>query len=252
MNDVARLFGARAQTYADFRPHYPPELFDWLAKHSPDRQSALDIACGNGQASLPLLTHFKQVLACDASLEQLRETPDVQGLERFVATAETLPLADANLDLIVVAQALHWFSTPSFYEEAQRLLKPGGLFCAWCYGLMRIDPELDPLIEHFYASTLANYWLNGRTSVDAGYRDLQPPFARVSVPPFNLETQWSLAHLLGYLRTWSAVQRWEQTNGRDPVTEIEPSIKHAWGDPDSLKTIRWPLHFLAGYPAGPA
>ena len=72
MNEVTALFGARAQDYASFRPHYPDSLFAWLAAQCRQRQRALDIACGNGQASQPLRQHFAQVLACDASVEQLR------------------------------------------------------------------------------------------------------------------------------------------------------------------------------------
>ena len=138
MSEIARLFGNRASAYASFRPHYPPALFAWLAAHSPGRERALDIACGNGQASRPLLTHFHQVLACDASPEQLRAAPDLHGVDCFAADASALPLADASLDLVTVAQALHWFATPAFFAEARRLLRPGGLFCAWCYSLLQI------------------------------------------------------------------------------------------------------------------
>lgn len=248
MSDVARLFGARAQAYASFRPHYPAELFAWLAEHSPARHRALDIACGNGQASRPLLTRFEQVLACDASVEQVLAATELLEIGCFVATAEAVPLKDASLDLIVVAQALHWFATPAFFQEVRRLLKPGGLFCAWCYSLLHIEPELDALIEQLYHETLAGYWPNGRASVDAGYRDLQPPFPRLPVPPFAMKAQWSFTHLTGYLRTWSAVQRWEQAKGRDPIAELSPALAQAWGDITKPRTVRWPLHFLAGHP----
>lgn len=248
MSEVARLFGARAQAYASFRPHYPAELFAWLAERSPSRHRALDIACGNGQASRPLLSRFDQVLACDASLEQVQAAPELLEIDCFVATAEAIPLRSASLDLIVVAQALHWFATPDFFQEVRRLLKPGGLFCAWCYSLMRIEPALDALIEQLHNETLAGYWPQGRASVEAGYRDLQPPFARLCVPPFAIETQWSFEHLTGYLRTWSAVQRWEQAQGRDPIMELSPALAQAWGDITQPRIVRWPLHFLTGHP----
>lgn len=246
MSEIAQLFGARAEAYADFRPQYPESLFNWLASHSPGHLRALDIACGNGQASRPLRQHFKQVLACDASLEQLRVAEDLHGITLFAATAEAQPLAGASLDLIVVAQALHWFATPAFFAEVARLLKPGGLFCAWCYGLMRIDATLDALIDQFYRGTLAGYWPDGRASVDAGYRDIQMPFRRIEPPAFTLEAHWSFTHLTGYLRTWSAVQRWERQGGRDPVAELTPALRQAWGDLDRPRLVRWPLHLLAG------
>ncbi|MBU1283326.1 MAG: class I SAM-dependent methyltransferase [Gammaproteobacteria bacterium] len=245
---VSRLFGARADAYASFRPHYPASLFAWLAAQCPERLRALDIACGNGQASRPLREHFKQVLACDASLEQLQAGADRPGLQLFVAEAQAQPLPSQSLDLIVVAQALHWFATPEFFSEVRRLLKPGGVFCAWCYSLMRIDEELDALIDDFYWNTLGGYWPAGRASVDAGYRDINNPFAPLIPPASAIEISWTLEQLLGYLRTWSAVQRYEQQNGADPLLQLQPKLRQVWGDAKQPRFVRWPLHFLAGTP----
>ncbi|MDD0845505.1 class I SAM-dependent methyltransferase [Pseudomonas sp. Gutcm_11s] len=252
MSEIARLFGNRADAYASFRPQYPEQLFDWLASNAPAHERALDIACGNGQASRPLLGRFQQVLACDASAEQLRAAPDLKSVDCFAADATAQPLADASLDLIVVAQALHWFATPDFFAETRRLLRPDGLFCAWCYSLLRIDDALDAVLDDFYWNTLAGYWPAGRTSVDAGYSDIQPPFARIQVPAFAIELEWDLPQLVGYLSTWSAVQKLEQASGRDPVQDLLPRLQQAWGDGQQKRFVRWPLHFLAGFPARPS
>lgn len=246
MSEIAQLFGARAGAYASFRPHYPATLFDWLASHCPERRRALDIACGNGQASVPLRQHFAQVLACDASIEQLRAAATPDGITLFAANAEAQPLISASLDLIVVAQALHWFATPAFFAEVTRLLKPGGLFGAWCYGLMRINRPLDELIDDLYRGTLKGYWPPGRASVDSGYRDIQMPFAPLEPPALAIEARWSFAQLTGYLRTWSAVQYWERQQGRDPVSELEPALLSAWGDIKQPRFVRWPLHLRVG------
>jgi SAM-dependent methyltransferase len=248
MSEITRLFGARADAYANFRPQYPEALFSWLASNSPSSERALDIGCGNGQASRPLLQHFSQVLACDGSPEQLHAAKDLQGIDCFAADAEALPLADGSLDLIIVAQALHWFATPAFFAEVRRLLKPNGLFCAWCYSLLRIDSELDALLDDFYSNTLGPYWPAGRASVDAGYRDIQAPFPRLQPPPFAIQLHWDLPQLLGYLGTWSAVQRLQQASGRDPLLALEPALLEAWGDPHQERFVSWPLHFLAGLP----
>lgn len=248
MSDSVPLFSTRSGAYAEFRPSYPAALFDWLASQCPRRNRALDIAAGSGQASLPLLEHFSQVLACDASAEQLHGSADWRSVKRFVARAERVPLADGGLDLIVVAQALHWFATPAFFAEVRRLLAPGGLFCAWCYSLLSITPEIDELIVRLHGETLRGYWPEGRASVDAGYRDIQLPFASVATPPFAIETQWSLAQLLGYLRTWSAVKRWQQRHGADPVSLLQPELERRWGDSQRIRSVRWPLHLLAGWP----
>lgn len=252
MSDIARLFSRRAGAYATFRPQYPPALFDWLAANSPAHRRAMDIACGNGQASRPLRKYFQQVLACDGSPEQLRAAPDLVSIDCFAADATALPLTDNCLDLIVVAQALHWFATPTFFTEVQRLLSPGGLFCAWCYSLLRIDDALNGVLDDFYYNTLSGHWPAGRSSVDAGYQDIQPPFARIAVPAFAIQLEWDLHQLLGYLGTWSAVQKLEQASGLDPLPKLLPALQRAWGDGQQKRFVRWPLHFLAGFPTRPA
>ena len=121
-------------------------------------------------------------------------------------------------------QALHWFATPAFFAEVRRLLRPDGLFCAWCYSLLRLDTELDSVLDDFYWNTLDGYWPAGRASVDAGYQDIQPPFARIAVPAFAIQLEWDLQQLLGYLGTWSAVQRLEQACGGDPLQAVRDTL----------------------------
>lgn len=248
MGDSVRLFSIRPDDYAQFRPTYPERLFDWLADQCVQTRYALDIAAGSGQATRSLLTRFDQVYACDASFDQLTGQANWSGVQRFVARAERLPLRDNVADLMVVAQALHWFATPAFFAEAKRVLSADGLFCAWCYSLLRIEPTLDAVIDRLYGETLSGYWPAGRASVDAGYRDVQPPFATLAPPDVAIEVHWSLQQLLGYLRTWSAVKQWQHFHGRDPVAELEPGLTRLWGAPEQRRCIRWPLHFLAGYP----
>ncbi|MBF7730433.1 class I SAM-dependent methyltransferase [Pseudomonas sp. N040] len=248
MSDVTRLFGEKAGAYASFRPAYPAQLFDWLAAHSPGRQRALDIGCGNGQASQALLSRFDQVLACDSSLAQLAEARRQPALQLFAADARKLPLQPASLELVIVAQALHWFAGPAFFAEVGRVLKPGGLFCAWCYSLMQINPALDALIEELHGELLKGYWPAGRASVDAGYSDIQSGFAQIPVPPFSIQLDWSFAHMLGYLRTWSAVQLWQREHARDPLALFRTRLSEAWGDTQQRHLVSWPLHFVAGHP----
>lgn len=248
MGDSVQLFSIRSDDYAQFRPTYPESLFKWLAERCPTTRCALDVAAGSGQATRPLLDHFQRVVACDASPDQLTSSTDWRSAERFAGQAEQLPLRDGVADLIVVAQALHWFATPAFFAEAKRVLSVDGLFCAWCYSLLRIEPSMDAVIGQLHDGTLSGYWPQGRASVDAGYRDIQAPFETFQPPAFAIEANWNLPQLLGYLRTWSAVKRWQQAHGRDPVTQLEPELKGLWGNPEQQRRVRWPLHFIAGYP----
>ena len=248
MGDSVRLFSMDTGSYAQFRPTYPDALFAWLASQSNAHTRALDVAAGTGQATLGLLPHFQTVVACDANITQLQGTPSWGPAKRFAADAERLPLVSGSIDLMVVAQALHWFATPAFFAEARRVLTHDGLFCAWCYGLLNLGPDLDDMISQLHGETLAGFWPEGRASVDAGYRDIRPPFPLIKTPAFCIEAQWRLEQLLGYLRTWSAARQWQQTYGADPIAAITPALQARWGDPEQARQVRWPLHFISGYP----
>jgi hypothetical protein len=84
--------------------------------------------------------------------------------------------------------------------------------------------------------------------VDACYRDIQTDFAQLRVPAFTIQLHWSFAHMLGYLRTWSAVQLWQREHGRDPLQGFIPELRAAWGDTQQEHLVSWPLHFIAGCP----
>lgn len=247
MNDSVQLFSARSHGYAQFRPTYPDSLFDWLAAQCTQTHITLDIAAGSGQASRPLSGHFDQVIACDASPEQLLSSNEWGSVLRFASQAQQLPLQSHSVDLIVVAQALHWFATPTFFSEARRVLRDDGLFCAWCYSLITIEPAIDEVIQHLHGDILNGYWPKGRASVDAGYSDIQLPFKKIHTPDFAIEVQWDLHQLLGYLRTWSAVTQWQNAHGCDPIAPLEGELAQHWGSPEIRRRIRWPLHILAGF-----
>jgi ubiquinone/menaquinone biosynthesis C-methylase UbiE len=129
-------FAAVSNQYATARPTYPDELFAWLANHTPAREFAWGCACGSGQATLDLARYFAKVVGTDASAEQLAGAPVHPDIEWRKAPAEQSGLADASVDLVVVAQAFHWFDQPRFVDEALRVLKPGGILAVWSYGLM--------------------------------------------------------------------------------------------------------------------
>src|SRR5947207_15334240 len=58
--------------------------------------------------------------------------------------------------------------------------------------------------------------------------------------------QWNLAHLLGYLRSWSATQRFIAAKGADPLEQITDELRGAWGNPQEVRTVVWPLILRIG------
>lgn len=239
-------FSNVAKNYAAYRPQYPSELYTWLANISPSQQIAWDCACGTGQASLGLATQFQQVIATDASAQQIAAAQAHPKIEWRVAPAEASSLADHSVDLITVAQALHWFDLDKFHAEAQRVLKPEGVLAVWTYGVLKVDePQIDALVQNFYSDIVGPYWPPERAIVETGYKDLAFPFKEFAAPAFNMQLHWNKAQLMGYLRSWSATDRYIKTHEIDPVSHLELQLASLWDDETSYLT-EWPLAFRVG------
>lgn len=240
-------FGAVAGTYADCRPHYPDELFSWLAGECAAHALAWDVGCGNGQAAVALAEYIDHVHATDASAGQIAEARAHPRVAYSVATAEHSGLPAASVDLVTIAQALHWFDLPAFYAEVRRVLKPGGLVAAWSYGHCRIEgPAVNAAVDRFYRDVIGSYWPPERRHVETGYRELDFPFASIDTPELELQVDWTLPQLLGYLRSWSATARYQAARGEDPVIALGAQLQPLWGDPARTRTVSWPLAIRAG------
>lgn len=239
-------FSRQAAQYRANRPSYPPELFAFLASVAPAWQLALDCATGNGQAALDLAGHFAQVIASDLSPAQLSHRHLHPRVRYVAATAEQLPIADGCVDLVTVAQALHWLDLPTFYAQVRRVGRPGAIVAAWTYGLMRVAPGIDRVVSRLYTDVVGPYWPPERALVESGYRDLPFPFETIPAPPFALRADWTLERLLGYLASWSAVQRFQEATGQDPLDLVRAELASAWGDPAATRPIEWPLELRVG------
>ncbi|HEX2204428.1 MAG TPA: class I SAM-dependent methyltransferase [Longimicrobium sp.] len=231
-------FSGHADDYARYRPDYPPALFAWLAETAPARDRAWDCATGNGQAAVALAEHFGEVVATDASETQVASAFAHPRVTYRVAAAETSGLEDASVSLVTVAQALHWFDIPAFWAEAGRVLRPGGVLAVWAYDRFRCAPEVDAAVDRLYTDVVGPYWPPDRKMIDDGY-PVRLPFPRVEAPPFAMAKRWTLDEVAGYLRTWSAVRRYQAANGRDPVSLVLPELRAAWGE--GAREVRWPL-----------
>ena len=160
--------------------------------------------------------------------------------------AESGGLNAGSVDLISVAQALHWFNFDAFNREAQRVLKPTGVIAVWCYGLHRISPDVDAIVDEFYQDIVGEYWPPERLHIETRYRDIPFPFKELPVPDFKMMAQWSLDELMGYLGTWSATQRYIQDKNSDPRGLILTRLEKSWANPEGKYTVEWPLSMRIG------
>ena len=120
-------FSAQAADYAKFRPLYPKELFRYLVTVAPGNELAWDCATGNGQAAVALGEVFERVIATDASEKQIGNAEPHPRVEYRVAPAEASGIESTTVDLVTVAQALHWFDLERFDAEVETVAVHGPL-----------------------------------------------------------------------------------------------------------------------------
>jgi ubiquinone/menaquinone biosynthesis C-methylase UbiE len=241
-------FSQQSSDYAKYRPTYPEALFSYLAGIAPNRQIAWDCATGNGQVAVSLAGYFQQIYATDASTKQIANAFCHDRVTYTVAAAESSGLPDRSIDLLTVGQSLHWFDLDRFYAEAKRVLKLQGVIAVWCYGLFAAgdgEGQLPQVLQNFYQE-IEPFWPPERKLVQECYRTISFPFNELEPPVFNMSATWSLDNLIGYLGTWSATQRFIDRYGVEAMALGTDKIKRAWGTPERVIDIRWPIHLRVG------
>jgi len=233
-------FSQASKYYASARPLYPHGLFDWIAGVAPGTALAWEAGCGSGQASRDLATRFAYVHASDPSAAQIAQAPALDNVDFVIEPGERCTLADASVDVVCVAQALHWFDRASFFAECERVLRPGGVLVAWGYQDIAVPPEVRGSVDRFLED-IACDWPSQRADIDAAYAGYAWPFPRLEVPSFTMGAEWPLARLLAYFASFSATKRHRERTGRDPVAEHAEAIARAWGDPQRARPLSWPL-----------
>jgi SAM-dependent methyltransferase len=188
---------------------------------------------------------FDRVIATDASEKQIANAQSHNIVEYRVASAENSGIGSETIDLIMVAQALHWFDLDRFYAEARRVLKSDGVLAASAYNLLHVEPAIDEVVNRYYYEVVGPFWPPERKLVEQ-FADLPFPFDETDAPKFEMTAQWSLDHLVGYLRTWSSTQRFIAAKGGDPVKEISDELGSAWGTPEQPRNVSWPLTLRIG------
>ncbi|MBA0831469.1 hypothetical protein Goarm_015935 [Gossypium armourianum] len=256
---MAGLFDQQADLYLDARPTYPFQWYSMLAACTLHRSLAWDVGTGNGQAAIGVAEHYEQVIGTDVSEAQLQHAiphPKVKYLYTPLSISDEELLSsiggENSVDLITVAQAVHWFDLPKFYSLVTRLLrKPGGIVAVWCYNDIAVSPTFDPVMKRFHDTTLP-YWNPNIQYVFDGYKTLPFPFESVGLgsegQPLALDIPKKLSFegFLRMLRSWSAVVT-AKNQGVDLLSEnVVKELKSAWGGSNLVRSIAYKAFMLAG------
>jgi SAM-dependent methyltransferase len=145
-------FTGRVDSYRRFRPGYPAEIVERLRSDCGLRPDAVvaDVAAGTGLFAEIFLAAGFAVTAVEPNDEMRTACAELESiypkLRCVTGTAEGTGLADASVDLITVAQAMHWFNLERTRREFVRILKPGG-WCAVIYNNRQLGG--DPFHEAY-------------------------------------------------------------------------------------------------------
>lgn len=239
-------FSKQSDIYVKYRPHYPAGLYSYLSSLSQEHQLAWDCGTGNGQAAIGLAEFYKTVIATDPSEQQIKNALPNARVEYRVEKAENTSLESRSIDLVTIANALHWFDFEVFYAEVKRVLKPNGLIAAWAYTIPSVSPEVDRLLRHYHDHILGDYWLPENRLVEKEYKTIPFPFQEVLSPGFFSERMMTLEDLTGYLNTWSATQRFINEHKFNPAEQLRKELISVWGEKGSEKKLTWKLTLKVG------
>ncbi|CAF1489122.1 unnamed protein product [Rotaria sordida] len=224
--------------YRLYRPGYPKKVFEHIidyyfnGKITDEKISlALDVGCGNGQATVDLSPLCEQVIGLDVSPIRLSYAIRKDNIDYRCHAAEDLSFLQSNsVDLITLATTLHWLDIEVFLQEAKRVLKPHtGVLAIWTYALGTLDnPKADAIYHEFHHVLLFPYWDTKIWLADDYYQSLVPllPY-QSTLSQYTIEnrTESTLGHFLGFIESLSACQTYRKQNGEQAYHDMLAKLR---------------------------
>lgn len=260
---MAELFLKQGKEYSSARPTYPEELFHFIASKTPSHDLVWDVGTGTGQAAQSLAEMYKNVIATDTSPKQLEFAPALPNV-RYECTPPKMSVAEveqriapnSSVDLVTIAQAMHWFDLPSFYEQVRWVLKKrNGVIAAWCYKLPEINQEIDTVMNNFMSVDADPYLESPVKLIEQKYETIEFPFEPVDglqhTGPLEFKStmKMDLESYFTYIRSWSAYQTAQRKGVELLSDEVMQDFTRAWnedGQDDDEKTATFPIYLRIG------
>ena len=220
----AASFGSVAAEYAEFRPGYPDAAVEWLVGHAPAQ--VLELGAGTGKLTERLVAMGHDVTATDPS-EQMLDllSKAVPRARCATSSAEDLPMANASFDVVVAAQAFHWFDLERALPEIARVLRPGGVLAVvW----NRADQKV-PWVRKVF--TLIGWGGDDADHDPVADSDLFTPSASRLVRHWQSMDRRSL---LGFCSSQSAVATMSESRRREVLDQVGAIYDSYGRGPDGM------------------
>ncbi|KAF9974888.1 hypothetical protein BGZ73_001628 [Actinomortierella ambigua] len=254
--------------YQSFRPVYNSNffkmLYDYHARGSGKFDLAVDVGTGTGQVAVVLAEKFRRVKGMDASAKMIEAAVKKPNIDYIVSRSEDLSaLPSSSVDVLTVAQALHWFDHPKFFAEVNRVLVPGGTFAAVGYSfvIVKDHPRATAKILALGDDDdkLGNYWDPGRKILDNMYRDVE--FAHLvdvehhTFPnnkdglPDILTQETTMDTFRNYIKTWSSYKTYsEKFPDRPDIVDqtVDEILKEENLSGQDTVQLQWPSVVILG------
>ncbi|VVB06478.1 unnamed protein product [Arabis nemorensis] len=256
---MAALTEMQAKEYLNARPKYPTEWYRVLAGRTTDHKVAWDVGTGNGQAAIGVAKYYQKVVATDINEKQIdlaKPHPKVTYIHTPSSMSDDDLVAklggENSIDLIVVAQSLHYFDLKRFYHIAKRVLrKQGGVIAAWVYNDLMVTPKVDSIMKRLVDSTIPYRTETMNLAFD-GYKKLEFPFKDIRLgtqgrpKALHIPHKLSLDGYLGFFKSWQPLVKAKEQGVELLTPPIINEFKEAWGDQNQVKDVSYKAYMLAG------
>ena len=237
-------FDSLAESFDRGRLGYANEIYDNLVNAGvKQRHTVLDVGCGTGLSSAPLIHNGFNVLGLDESDRMLAYAKQKFTQAKWaVGNAEKIPLPDASVDAVICAQAFHFLDRDAALKEAHRVLKPGGVLSVWwkqlsaedAIKLLRDSLYLDLGFDNgqrrnFRGLPVLSEGLTG------GFKELYGgPFRDQSIKVIPWRTTTLLGKYMQYERSRAEVREWGGERVEEYFAQLEQRLRDRFGAMDAI------------------
>lgn len=251
-----------SERYFKYRPKLPLEHVKTIVGRLGRRPEFwLDVGCGPGTSTQQIVGHADRILGVDVSQTQVdvaNRTLKQESLSFVQGSCEKLPAEDCSVDVVTVVQAVHYFDLPAFFEEVDRVLKPGGILGLvsfsigpFCVDSPTLKQAANCITDLFIQSVLPEQ----AKLLSESYKNMELPYPDRRDDQVAMVTSWSLQDYLEVCMTFSQVNNKIRALGlsveegyghvtqmlrEGGMTEEDVKSVYTWSQPAVLVSARKP------------